>query len=118
MQFLWVVVGHLHRLRKSSVILAILTLLLYNLFSVIFFTNVEGWDWSHAIYFAMVTMSTVGFGDLYPTQWYSQLVALPFILVGIVLVFGQIGSVVGLVIEPLFKGSRMASRISKSLADL
>lgn len=54
----------------------------------------------------MVTMSTVGYGDLAPTIWYSQLLGIGFILVGIIVVFGQLGEVVGFVIEPFFDKMR------------
>eukprot|EP00913_Durusdinium_trenchii_P008468 g7953.t1 len=51
-------------------------------------------------------MSTVGYGDLAPTIWYSQLLGIGFILVGIIVVFGQLGEVVGFVIEPFFDKMR------------
>eukprot|EP00434_Breviolum_minutum_P038500 symbB.v1.2.034152.t1/scaffold4359.1/size40727/1 len=90
----------------SAIGSAIVTLLFYCLFSAVFFTNVEGWTTVEAIYFSMVTMSTVGYGDLAPTIWYSRMVGVAFILVGIILVFGQIGGVVGFAIEPLFDHTR------------
>ncbi|CAL1143972.1 unnamed protein product [Cladocopium goreaui] len=81
-------------------------LVCYQGFAVVFFANLEGWTWDQSLYFGMVTMSTVGYGDLYPTHWYSQLVGILFILVGIVVVFGQIIDLVNLVIVPLFQKSR------------
>ncbi|CAJ1365898.1 unnamed protein product [Effrenium voratum] len=81
-------------------------LILYTVFAVLFFANVEDWDWYQALYFGMVSMSTVGFGDLYPTEWYSQLVGIIFILVGICVVFAQLGDTVGLLINPVFDLSR------------
>eukprot|EP00435_Cladocopium_sp_Y103_P054712 s480_g17.t3 len=97
---------HIGKLTESSLLIALLTLVCYQGFAVIFFANVEGWTWDQSLYFGMVTMSTVGYGDLYPTLWYSQLVGILFILVGIVVVFGQIIDVVNLVIGPLFQKSR------------
>eukprot|EP00438_Fugacium_kawagutii_P031680 Skav232909 [mRNA] locus=scaffold1477:524828:529741:- [translate_table: standard] len=58
---------------------------------ILFFSHVEGWTWDQSLYFAMVTMSTVG---VLPAP------------VGIVLVFGQLIDIVDLVIQPLFKKSR------------
>lgn len=80
--------------------MALVTLVCYQGFAVVFFANVEGWTWDQSLYFGMVTMSAVGYGDLYPTHWYSQLVGILFILVGIVVVFGQIIDLVNLVIVP------------------
>lgn len=91
----------------SAIRAAVITLLLYGLFAAVFFTNVEGWTTVEAIYFSMVTMSTVGYGDLAPTIWYSRLVGVAFILVGIILVFVQVGGVMGLFAKPLFDRTRV-----------
>lgn len=90
----------------SAVRAAVITLLLYCLFGAVFFTNVEGWTTVEAVYFSMVTMSTVGFGDLAPTIWYSRLVGVVFILVGIIMVFVQVGGVMALFVKPLFERTR------------
>jgi len=104
--FLRTIHHRISKLTESAVLVPLFTLILYNAFAVIFFTNVEGWTWDQSIYFSMVTMSTVGYGDLSPTLWYSQLVGIFFILVGIVLVFGEIIQIVDVVFQPLFKKSR------------
>lgn len=91
----------------SAIRAAVITLLLYGLFAAVFFTNVEGWTTVEAIYFSMVTMSAVGYGDLAPTIWYSRLVGVAFILVGIILVFVQVGGVMGLFAKPLFDRTRV-----------
>lgn len=91
----------------SAIRAAVITLLLYGLFAAVFFTNVEGWTTVEAIYFSMVTMSTVGYGDLAPTIWYSRLVGVAFNLVGIILVFVQVGGVMGLFAKPLFDRTRV-----------
>eukprot|EP00966_Prymnesium_polylepis_P232278 5372602-Prymnesium_polylepis.1 len=60
------------------------------------------WSTIDALYFAMVTMSTVGYGDLAPTSESSRLVTIVFILVGVFAVFLQI-SHVALVIEGMIE---------------
>ncbi|CAE7872253.1 TPKA [Symbiodinium microadriaticum] len=93
----------LRHVSESSWAWAVCSLILYFLFAGLFYTNVEGWTWLEAMYFAMVTMSTVGFGDLYPSVWYSQMVTVFFILIGISVVFAQLGNCVTSIIEPTFR---------------
>ncbi|CAE7362968.1 TPKB [Symbiodinium natans] len=83
--------------------------ILYILFAGLFYTHVEGWTFLEAAYFAMVTMSTCGYGDFYPTEWYSQMVTVFFILVGISVVFAQLGNCVTSLIEPVFDFTRTVS---------
>jgi voltage-gated potassium channel len=49
----------------------------------IFYKLVEGWSWVDSIYFTMVTLTTVGFGDLHPTKDLSKLFTVVFITVGV-----------------------------------
>jgi voltage-gated potassium channel Kch len=48
------------------------------------FRLLEGWSWLDAVYFSVVTLTTVGFGDLTPTHPLSKLLAIFYILNGIV----------------------------------
>lgn len=50
----------------------------------ILFRWLEGWGWLDAVYFCIVTLTTVGFGDLHPTQPLSKLLSIFYILNGIV----------------------------------
>lgn len=59
---------------------------------VLFYSLHEGWDPLDALYFSMVTMSTVGYGDLSPSTTTSRCFTGAFILVGIVLVFTRLVS--------------------------
>ena len=44
------------------------------------------WTALDAIYFSVVTMSTVGYGDLSPATWYSQLFTIFYLFSGILVV--------------------------------
>jgi voltage-gated potassium channel len=49
----------------------------------LFYKLVEGWSWIDSVYFTMVTLTTVGFGDLHPTKDVSKLFTVVFIMVGV-----------------------------------
>ncbi len=50
------------------------------------FHKLEGWDWIDSLYFSASTITTVGYGDLYPTTHLSKLVAVAFMFFGIAVV--------------------------------
>lgn len=49
----------------------------------IFYRNVEGWSWLDAAYFSVVTLATVGYGDLSPTTPAGKVFAMLYILIGL-----------------------------------
>jgi potassium channel subfamily K, other eukaryote len=61
------------------------------------FSSVEGWRFTDAIYWATVTLLTIGFGDVTPTSHTGRSLIIPFATSGIVmlgLVIGSIGTLV------------------------
>ncbi len=55
-----------------------LILLFLLLSSVVFYVKVEGWSIVDSIYFSVMTMSTVGYGDLTPTTDASKIFTVLF----------------------------------------
>ena len=57
-----------------------------------FYHTIEGWSWIDSVYFCVVTLATVGYGDFAPTTQYGRLFAIPYIILGVALlgVFIQI----------------------------
>lgn len=49
----------------------------------IFYRLVEGWSWLDSLYFTVVTLTTVGYGDLSPTKDISKVFTIVFILGGV-----------------------------------
>lgn len=53
------------------------------LFGTVFYHYAENWSIVDAMYFSVITMATVGFGDLYPTTELSKIFTMVYVLVGV-----------------------------------
>lgn len=49
----------------------------------IFYHQIEGWSWVDSFYFSVVTLATVGYGDLHPTTDASKIFTAVYIFFGI-----------------------------------
>jgi hypothetical protein len=49
----------------------------------VFYRAVEDWGWVDSLYFTVITLTTVGYGDLNPTTPGSKIFTVVFILIGI-----------------------------------
>jgi hypothetical protein len=58
-------------------------LLLLMLVGMVFYHQVEGWGWLDALYFSVITLSTVGYGDFSPTTSASKIFTMVYILLGL-----------------------------------
>jgi voltage-gated potassium channel len=55
----------------------------------VFYWLVEGWSLVDALYFTVITLTTIGYGDLHPTTAISKLFTVVFVIggVGFILAF-------------------------------
>ncbi len=53
------------------------------LWASVFYHFVEGWSWLDSIYFSVVTISTVGFGDFSPETAAGKIFTMIYIIVGL-----------------------------------
>jgi hypothetical protein len=90
-----------HYPKTGAILDAIIWLSCFYAAGIAFYSHVEGWTWLQSAYFLTVTMSTVGYGDMAPTVWYSRAVTLLVIVVGIVGVFNHVGDASEKLISPL-----------------
>jgi hypothetical protein len=49
----------------------------------VFFRYVEGWSWVDALYFSVITLATIGFGDLTPTADISKIFTIFYVFLGL-----------------------------------
>lgn len=62
--------------------LLVLTAVLIGLAS-IFYHYVEGWGWLDAIYFSVITIATVGYGDFSPQTVPGKVFTMVYLLIGL-----------------------------------
>ncbi|KAL8284691.1 hypothetical protein RB600_009222 [Gaeumannomyces tritici] len=78
--------------------------LMYLLLGALVFSTIEGWQYLDAVYWADVTLFTVGFGDIRATTTLGRGLLFPYALVGVISLGLVIGSIRSLVLE---RGRRM-----------
>ena len=84
---------------QRTLMLQTIMLLLYILLGALVFSNLEGWAYLDSVYWANVTLFTIGFGDIVVTSSAGRALLIPYALVGIVSVGLVITSIRSLVIE-------------------
>lgn len=99
--FLFVTLGRLYReMFKQPETRALLFLALAVLaVGVVFYVNVEHWSVVDAIYFSVVTLGTVGYGDITPTTDVGKLFTVFYIIFGLA-VIGGFFATLGRLIDP------------------
>lgn len=45
----------------------------------------EGWSWLDSVYFVIITLTTIGYGDIHPTKPITKLITIFYALNGIIL---------------------------------
>lgn len=71
------------KILKVQVSIAVSTLFLWIGIGTITFRILEEWNWVESFYFSVVTITTVGYGDLTPSSDASKLFTAIYILIGV-----------------------------------
>ena len=67
----------------------------YLLIGTLLFSALEGWDMSTSIYFCIITLTTVGYGDVVPKTAGGKLLCVLYIFLGVTLVSASLGAILG-----------------------
>jgi len=78
---------------------SIIVVILLILAAACFFCFYEGWTGVNAIYFSVVTLSTVGYGDITPTTEPGRLYSIFWIVIGVIALFHCVGALMNLIFE-------------------
>lgn len=74
----------------------------------LFYRFVEGWTWIECLYFTVITLATVGYGDLSPSTDISRLFTIFYLLIGL----GTLASFIGVVAR--HQTDQIKARVAKS----
>ena len=69
--------------RRKLLLIPALLIVVFLLVGTYSYHILEGWDYLDSLYFSTVTLTTIGYGDLYPTNNSSKLFTVFFILSGV-----------------------------------
>jgi len=73
--------AHCHQRCRVSFLGVIVGVLL--LIGTLFYRQVEGWGWLDSLYFCVITLATVGYGDFSPQTAAGKIFTMVYILLGI-----------------------------------
>jgi len=82
---------------EFRVLLVVLLTLLVG--STYFYWSVEGWSVIDALYFSVMTMSTIGYGDLVPTTTLSKLFTIIYSLLSIGVFVAVVSKIVAAILD-------------------
>jgi len=68
---------------RYHIVAAITSLSSLMIIGTILFHFLEKWTWAQSFYFSSVTLTTVGYGDLYPTTDLSRIITAFYVLIGV-----------------------------------
>jgi len=89
-------------------------LLLVLISGVAFYSQVEGWSYIDALYFAVITMATIGYGDLTPATTAGKIFTMFYALVSVG-VFVSLAAKIGVIL--LEKEKQHARKWSDKIRD-
>ncbi|KAG5943851.1 hypothetical protein E4U59_007864 [Claviceps monticola] len=84
---------------QRTLMLQTILFLSYLLFGALIFSHIQDWHYLDAVYWANVTLFTVGFGDFAPTTNISRALLLPYALIGVISLGLVISSIRSMILE-------------------
>lgn len=65
----------------------------------VFYSWKEGWSLLDSAFFSLITLTTVGYGDMVPTTPFSKIVTMVYLVAGISILVGFLNKVGGTVVK-------------------
>ncbi|KXJ86320.1 hypothetical protein Micbo1qcDRAFT_190661 [Microdochium bolleyi] len=84
---------------QRTLMLQTIMFLVYLLLGALLFSKIEGWDYLDAVYWADITLFTVGYGDFSPSTTLGRALLMPYALIGITSLGLVVGSIRSLVLD-------------------
>ena len=76
---------------KTELLAAVSALFALVAVGTIVYHVLEKWSWLVSFYFSVCTLTTVGYGDYYPTTDASRMFTAIYVLIGVTIAFGAFG---------------------------
>ncbi|AFV22550.1 potassium channel protein [Methanolobus psychrophilus R15] len=57
-------------------------------FGTLVYHNIEGWGWLDSLYFSVITLTTIGYGDLSPTTDIGKIFTIVYVFIGLGILVG------------------------------
>ncbi|KHN94950.1 potassium channel [Metarhizium album ARSEF 1941] len=96
---------------QRTLVLQAMLFLTYLLLGALLFSRLEEWDYLDGVYWADVTLFTIGFGDMVPTTVLGQALLIPYVLVGITSLGIVVSSIRSMIVQR--GGQRLDARVDE-----
>ena len=79
--------------RREKVVGTLITVALLLVIGTLAYSYLEGWSLIESLYFSVATLTTVGYGDLYPTTDMSRLFTTGYLIIGVTVMLASLGEI-------------------------
>ena len=80
---------------NKEILFAVAVVAVLVLCGTLFFSKYEEWTYTDSFYFSTMTLTTIGYGDLVPTNNVTKIAASVYSIIGVGAVLYLLGSVIG-----------------------
>ena len=89
---MFIFTGIISFLKDKSYRNSLLTTNFFIVLGTIVYHDIEGWSWLDTLYFSLITLTTIGYGDFSPQTDLGKIFTLLYIVIGVALILGFFNS--------------------------